>query len=111
MDDVKKPYPLVEWLKAQEEGRLVIAKEESPLAHRQFSLTLRPKQILRAFRDCLKVNEYDDSKEEELIRVYKNFVDYLLERNPKLVEVMYRHIKVRLESHYKARKNSVRRQE
>lgn len=111
MDDKKIPYPLVEWMKAKEEGRLVIAKEESPLAHRQFNLTLRPKQILMAFKDCIKVNEYDDTKEEELLRVYKNFVDYLLERNPKLVEVMYRYIKVRLESHYRARKNSVRRQE
>lgn len=109
MEDKKIAYPLVEWLKAKEEGRLVIAKEESPLIHRQFSLTLRPTQILRAFRDCIKADEYDDAKEDELMRVYKNFVDYLLKRNPKLVEPMYRHFKGRLEKHYMERRNSVRR--
>lgn len=110
MEDKKIPYPLAEWLKAQAEGRLVIAKEESPLAHRQFSLTLRPKQILRAFKDCLKADDYSDTKEDELMRVYKAIVDYLLQRNPKLVEPMYRHFKARLEAYYKERRNTVRRQ-
>lgn len=109
MEDKKIPYPLLEWQRAMDEGRLVIAKEESPLAHRQFSLTLRPKQILRAFKDCLKAAEYDDAKEEELMRVYKALVDYLLQRNPKLVEAMYRHFKGRLEAYYKERTNRVRR--
>lgn len=108
MEGEKKPYPLLNWLKAQEEGRLVIAKE-NPLEHRQFSVTLRPTQIVRALKDCIKAGDLDGMKEEDLLTLYRVLVDYLLRRNPKLVEALYVHFKGRLERHYKARRDSIRR--
>ena len=107
-EDKKIPIPLANWLKAGEEGRLIISKEDSKLAHRQFNLTLRPKQIMRAFKECLKLEEYDDATEEELLKLYKVLVNYMLNRNPKLVEAMYRHFKGRLEAYYRERERSRR---
>lgn len=109
MSEKQKPYSLLNWEKARDEGRLVIEKPESPIAHRQFNLTLRATQILKAFKDCLRAGEYEDTKDEELMKVYKALVDYLLRRNPTLVEPMYRHFKGRLEKYYIERKNATRR--
>lgn len=98
----KKPYHLLAFEKAIEEGRIVIDKRDGR-EHRRFNVTLRPSQVAKSFKDCLNKNELDDYSEKELILIAKKLIDLLIKKNGINSDILYRHFRGRLEKFYKDR--------
>lgn len=100
--ETKKPYHLLAFEKAVEEGRIVIDKRDGK-EHRRFNITLRPSQVSKAFKDCLNKNELEDYSEKELLLISKKLIDLLIKKNAMNSDILYRHFRGRLEKFYKER--------
>lgn len=104
----KKPYGLVAFEKAMEEGRVMIDNRDGK-EHRRYSITLRPTQVLRSMKDCLTKKEYDASNEDELLATAKKMIDTLININSENSDILYRHFRGRLEKHYRSKRSSRQR--
>ena len=94
------PYPLLKWLEAKEQGRLVIDKRDGK-EHRRFSTTLQPTQVAKAFKSCLNKGELDTYKETELLIITKKLIDILGKRRASNYSTINKHYRGRLNTHLK----------
>jgi hypothetical protein len=108
MKPKQKPYHLLAFEKAMDEGRVMIDNRDGK-EHRRFNITLRPSQVAKSFKDCLNKNELDDYSEKELILIAKKVIDLLIKRNSINSDILYRHFRGRLEKFYKERTKNRRR--
>lgn len=102
------PYAKLAWDKAVEEGRIMIDNRDDK-EHRRFSVTLRPSQVSKSFKDCLNAGEFDEYNEKELLIITKRLIDLLGKRNPENFDIISRSFRKRLEGHYRDRARARRR--
>lgn len=104
----QKPYHLLAYERAVSEGRIMIDNRDGK-EHRRFSLTLRPTQLAKSFKDCLNKKEFDSVSEDELVLITKKLLDHLIARNSENTDKFYRHFRGRLEKFYRERTKNRKR--
>lgn len=96
-----KPYSLLGYEKAREEGRLVIEKKKTGREHRSFPCTLLPSQVAKTFKATLTKGELADYNRNELMIISKRLMDQLIDNDEENLDLLYKHIRPRLERFYK----------